>query len=228
MTKKLVVIVVLVALAVAFFALDLHQYLTLDNLKQGQARFAEWQRESPVMVGLAFALVYIVVTGLSLPGAAIMTLAGGALFGLLWGTIIVSFASTIGATVAFLVARFLLHDWVQERFSRRLQAVNRGVEKEGGFYLFALRLAPVFPFFIINIVMALTRIRTWTFYWVSQVGMLPFTVVYVNAGTQLAQVDRPGDILSPGLVLSFVLMGIFPLLARKTMQGIKRLRAGAG
>lgn len=228
MTKKITVISVLVALAVAFFAFDLNQYLTLENLKQGHARFTEWQQESPVTVALAFALIYIVVTGLSLPGAAIMTLAGGALFGLLWGTVIVSFASTIGATVAFLVARFLLHDWVQDHFSKRLEAINRGVEREGGFYLFAMRLMPVFPFFIINILMALTRIRTRTFYWVSQVGMFPFTVVYVNAGTQLAQVDSPADILSPGLVLSFVLMGLFPLLAKKILQGIKRLRAGAG
>ncbi|KUJ84171.1 MULTISPECIES: TVP38/TMEM64 family protein [Microbulbifer] len=225
MTKKLLLIAGISALVVAFFLFDLNEWLTLDRLKQGQNQFAAWQAESPLLVGLLFTLLYILVTGLSLPGAAIMSLAAGALFGLLWGTVIVSFASSIGATLAFLVARYLLHDWVQTRFADRLQAINRGVEQEGAFYLFALRLVPVFPFFIINILMGLTRIRTWTFYWVSQVGMLPATVVYVNAGTQLAHIESLGDILSPGLVFSFVLLGTFPLLAKWALKAIKRLKA---
>lgn len=225
MTKKLLLIAALSALVAAFFIFDINEWLTLDRLKQGQAQFAAWQAESPLLVGILFTLLYILVTGLSLPGAAIMSLAAGALFGLLWGTVIVSFASSIGATLAFLVARYLLHDWVQTRFADRLQAINRGVEQEGAFYLFALRLVPVFPFFIINILMGLTRIRTWTFYWVSQVGMLPATVVYVNAGTQLAHIESLGDILSPGLIFSFVLLGTFPLLAKWALKAIKRLKA---
>ncbi|WP_237057584.1 TVP38/TMEM64 family protein [Microbulbifer sediminum] len=225
MTKKLLLIAVLLTVGIAFFAFDLNQYLTLESLKQGQAQFAQWQRQSPLLVALLFAALYILVTALSLPGAAIMSLAAGALFGLLWGSVITSFASTIGATLAFLVSRYLLHDWVQARFGDRLEAIHRGMEREGAFYLFALRLVPVFPFFIINIVMGLTRIPTWTFYWVSQLGMLPATFVYVNAGTQLAQVDSPGDILSPGLVLSFVLLGLFPLLAKKVLNAIERYRA---
>lgn len=224
MSKKILLVVVLVALSAAFFIFDLNEWLTLERLKEGQAQFAAWQAQSPLLVGLLFTLLYIAVTGLSLPGAAIMSLAAGALFGLLWGTLIVSFASSIGATLAFLVARYLLHDWVQARFGERLQAINRGVEQEGAFYLFALRLVPVFPFFIINILMGLTRIRTWTFYWVSQIGMLPATVVYVNAGTQLAHIESLGDILSPQLIFSFALLGAFPLLAKWALRAIKRLK----
>nr|WP_255771540.1 TVP38/TMEM64 family protein [Microbulbifer guangxiensis] len=215
----------MLALATAFFVFDLNEWLTLERLKEGQAQFAAWQKESPLIVGLLFTLLYIAVTGLSLPGAAILSLAAGALFGLLWGTVIVSFASSIGATLAFLAARYLLHDWVQARFGERLQAINRGVEREGTFYLFALRLVPVFPFFIINILMGLTRIRTWTFYWVSQLGMLPATVVYVNAGTQLAHIESLGDILSPPLILSFALLGAFPLLAKWALRAIKRFKS---
>lgn len=224
MAKKIVLIAVLLALGLAFYLFDLHQWLTLENLKQGRAQFEQWRSASPILVGLLFALFYILVTGLSLPGAAIMTLAAGALFGLWWGTLIVSFASSIGATLAFLVSRFLLRDWVQERFANRLQAINRGVEREGAFYLFALRLVPVFPFFLINILMGLTPIRTWTFYWVSQLGMLAATVVYVNAGTQLGGVESLSDILSPALILSFVLLGLFPLLARYLLNWVERYR----
>ena len=224
MRKKLLLVAILLALALAFYIFDLHQWLTLESLKQGQAQFEQWRRESPLLVGLLFTLLYILVTGLSLPGAAIMSLAAGALFGLLWGTVIVSFASSIGATLAFLVSRYLLHDWVQRRFGRRLQAVNRGIEREGAFYLFALRLVPVFPFFLINILMGLTRIKTWTFYWVSQIGMFAATLVYVNAGTQLGQVSSLSDILSLELLLSFVLLGLFPLLAKWTLNWIQRRR----
>ncbi|MEX1303389.1 MAG: TVP38/TMEM64 family protein, partial [Desulfotignum sp.] len=169
---------------------------------------------------------YITVTALSLPGAAVMTLAGGALFGLVTGTVVISFASTIGATLAFLVSRFLLKNWVQNRFKDKLHAINRGIERDGAFYLFTLRLVPVFPFFIINLVMGLTPIRTIRFYLVSQLGMLPGTLVYVNAGTQLAQIDSLKDIVSPGLLLSFALLGMFPLLAKKGVALINRKKKG--
>ena len=168
-----------------------------------------------------YALTYIAVTGLSLPGAAILTLAGGAVFGLLWGTVIVSFASTIGATLAFLAARFLFRDAVKSRFGERLQAIDAGVAKEGALYLFTLRLVPVFPFFVINLVMGLTNLKTQTFYWVSQIGMLAGTFVYVNAGTQLGKLESLSGILSPGLIGSFVLLGIFPLIANKIVEAVK-------
>jgi uncharacterized membrane protein YdjX (TVP38/TMEM64 family) len=170
-------------------------------------------------------LVYIVATALSLPGAAVLTLAGGATFGLVTGTVVVSFASTIGATLACLVSRFLLRDWVQDRFRERVGAINRGIEAEGSFYLFTLRLIPVFPFFVINLVMGLTKMRAWTFYWVSQAGMLAGTIVYVNAGRELGKLEGIEGILSPGLILSFVLLGIFPITIKKLM-GAYRKRKG--
>jgi len=169
----------------------------------------------------------VAVTGLSLPGAAIMTLAGGAIFGLLWGTLIVSFASSIGATLAFLASRFVLRDWVQQRFGRQLRPINEGFDKEGGFYLFTLRLVPAFPFFVINLLMGLTPIRAWTFYWVSQAGMLAGTMVYVNAGTQLAGIDSLRGILSPGLIVSMSLLGVFPLVANKIVDVFKAGRVYA-
>jgi dihydrolipoamide dehydrogenase len=167
-------------------------------------------------------LVYISVTALSLPGALVMTLAGGAIFGLLEGTIIISFASTIGATLAFLASRFILRDSVQSKFGEKLKAINRGIEKDGAFYLFTLRLIPVFPFFVINLVMGLTPMKTWQYYLVSQVGMLPGTLVYVNAGSQLGSLQSPAGILSPSLLISFALLGVFPLLAKKLVDFIKR------
>jgi uncharacterized membrane protein YdjX (TVP38/TMEM64 family) len=215
-----------IGLVVLFFVFDLGQYLSLAYLKSRQ----EWlvgiyTRHTLWTIG-AYMLVYIMVTALSLPGAAVMTLAGGALFGLVTGTVVISFASTIGATLAFLVSRFLLKNWVQDRFKDKLHAINQGIERDGAFYLFTLRLVPVFPFFIINLVMGLTPIRTIRFYLVSQLGMLPGTLVYVNAGTQLAQIDSLKGILSPGLLLSFALLGIFPLLARKGVAFINRKRKG--
>ncbi|HCP76183.1 MAG TPA: pyridine nucleotide-disulfide oxidoreductase, partial [Pusillimonas sp.] len=225
--KKILLVLLLVALVVAFFAFDLQQFLTLNNLKAGMAQFEAWRAEQPVLVGAVYFAVYVVVTALSLPGAVIMTLAGGALFGLFWGVVLVSFASTIGATLAFLVARYLLRDTVQRRFGRRLQALNKGVEKEGAFYLFTLRLVPVFPFFVINLLMGLTPMPARTFYWVSQVGMLAGTVVYVNAGTQLAQVNALGDIMSPSLLGSFALLGVFPLVTKKILAWIRRRKQRA-
>lgn len=220
--KKILLIIAVTLLVVVFFAFDLQRYLTLGELKARQAEFQQFYAANRLLtLGLYFVL-YVLVTALSLPGAAVMTLAGGALFGFLPALLVVSFASTIGATLAFLVSRFLLRDWVQQRFNVRLAAINRGIEKEGAFYLFTLRLVPIFPFFVINLVMGLTPMRTITFYWVSQVGMLAGTAVYVNAGTQLGQIESLSGILSPGLLLSFALLGLFPLLARKGVDFVKK------
>ncbi len=221
---KAFLLIAIAALVFGFFYFDLDQILTLEGLKNGLAEFETRRTAQPLLVGGGFLLLYILVTALSLPGAAVMTLAAGALFGLLWGTVIVSFASTIGATLAFLVSRYLLHDTVQKRFGERLKPINEGVKKDGSFYLFTLRLVPVFPFFLINLLMGLTPIRALTFYWVSQVGMLAGTLVYVNAGTQLAQLDSLSGILSPSLLLSFALLGLFPLIAKKTLAVIKAQR----
>ncbi|MDD1644470.1 MAG: FAD-dependent oxidoreductase [Methylococcaceae bacterium] len=219
--SRVVLLAFIAALIAAFFIFDLQNYLTLETLKAQQASIETYRSNHPGMAVAIYALIYIAVTGLSLPGAAILTLAGGAVFGLLWGTLIVSFASTIGATLAFLAARFLFRDAVKSRFGERLKAIDAGVAKEGALYLFTLRLVPVFPFFVINLAMGLTNLKTQTFYWVSQVGMLAGTLVYVNAGTQLGQLESLSGILSPGLIGSFVLLGIFPLLANKIVEAIK-------
>ena len=226
--KKIGLLVLIAVLAVGFFYFDLNQLLTLQGLKSGLVTFEAWRSDSPIFVGGVFLLLYVIVTALSLPGAVIMTLAAGALFGLLWGTLIVSFASSIGATLAFLVSRYLLQDAVQSRFGDRLKAFNEGVARDGAFYLFTLRLVPIFPFFLINLLMGLTAIRALTFYWVSQVGMFVGTVVYVNAGTQLGQLESLSGILSPSLLLSFVLLGVFPLMAKKILDVIKARRVYAG
>ncbi|MDQ6982451.1 MAG: FAD-dependent oxidoreductase [Mariprofundus sp.] len=227
MIKKVLLILIVLGSMVGFFVFDLDQYLTLESLKQSQGDFAALNAESPWLVAASFFMVYIIVIALSLPGAAIMTLAAGALFGLVIGTLLVSFASSIGATLAFLVSRFLLHDTVQRRFGDKLKAINDGIAKDGAFYLFTLRLVPVFPFFLINLLMGLTPLRAATFYWVSQVGMLAGTLVYVNAGTQLANIDSLAGILSPGLLLSFALLGIFPILAKKIAQYFQKRRVYA-
>jgi pyruvate/2-oxoglutarate dehydrogenase complex dihydrolipoamide dehydrogenase (E3) component/uncharacterized membrane protein YdjX (TVP38/TMEM64 family) len=227
MSKKIIILIVGLLIA-AFFVFDVQHYLTLGNIKESLTSFEAWRSQNPLLVGLGFFAAYIVITALSLPGAAVMTLAAGALFGLWWGLLIVSFASTIGATLAFLVSRFLLKDWVQQRFGNRLKAINNGIEKEGGFYLFTLRLVPIFPFFIINLVMGLTPIKSWTFYWVSQIGMLAGTLVYVNAGTQIAQIDSLGSIMSFDLLASFALLGIFPLIAKKILDVVKAKRVYQG
>ena len=211
----------------AFFLFDLGRYFNLEYLKQQQAVMDAFYERQPLTTALYYFLLYIVITGLSLPGAAILTLAGGAIFGLLWGTVIVSFASTIGATLAFLFSRYLFRDAIQGRFADKLTAINRGMAEEGAFYLFTLRLVPIFPFFIINLVMGLTPIRALTFFLVSQAGMLAGTIVYVNAGTQIAKIEQLKDIASPGLILSFVLLGIFPLLAKKTVDYLKRRKGSA-
>ena len=218
---KIIVILVIAALALLFFALDLQQYLTIDYLKSQQQAFVDYYARHTGLTITAYMIIYIIVTALSLPGATVMTLAGGALFGLWLGLLLISFASTIGATLAFLAARFILRDFVQRKFGDRLTAINAGIEKEGAFYLFTLRLIPIFPFFIINLVMGLTTIRTATYYIVSQIGMLAGTFVYVNAGTQLGRIDSLKGILSPELLFSFVLLGVFPIAAKKMIAFIQ-------
>lgn len=217
----LLVAVIALAVAVAWRHFGLGQYLTLDALKGSREALAELYAAQPVLVALGYLAIYVAVTAMSLPGAAILTLAGGAIFGLWVGTLLVSFASTIGATLAFLVARYLLRDSVQARFGDRLSAINEGVARDGAFYLLTLRLVPAFPFFAVNLLMALTPIGAGTFYWVSQLGMLAGTLVYVNAGTQLASISSLKDVLSPGLLASFVLIGILPLVANKLVAWIK-------
>ena len=218
----------LVVLAIgAFVALDLGRYLSFEQLKASQAGFAQLHAQQPFAVASVYFVVYVLATALSIPGAVIITLAGGAVFGLWQGLLLVSFASSIGATLAFLASRFVLRDWVEARFGQRLADINAGVDKEGGFYLFTLRLIPVVPFFLINLLMGLTRMKTGTFYVVSQIGMLAGTAVYVNAGTQLAQLDSVQGILSPALLGSFVLLGIFPLLARRVVAFIQKRKVYA-
>ena len=224
---KLLLLFAIAAAAGLFFALDLGHYLSLDWLKAQQDAIAAYRADQPLAAVAVYFALYVAVTALSLPGAALMTLAGGAVFGLLWGTLIVSFASSIGATLAFLASRFLLRDWVMTRFGRRLAAIDAGVRKEGAFYLFTLRLVPVFPFFLVNLLLGLTAMKARAFYWVSQLGMLAGTVVYVNAGTQLAQIDSLAGIVSPGLLLSFALLGVFPLIANRIVESVRARRVYA-
>ena len=224
MIKKLLLVLIAAAGIGMFFHFNLHQLLTLDGLKGSMDQFNQYKAQSPLLVIGGFFLLYVVVTALSLPGAAILTLAAGALFGLVEGLLVVSFASTIGATLAFLVSRYLLRDTIKKRFPERLAAIDKGVDKEGAFYLFTLRLVPVFPFFLINLLMGLTAIKSWTFYWVSQIGMLAGTFVFVNAGTQLAQIERLSGILSLDLILSFALLGVFPLIAKAILNVFKKRR----
>ena len=225
LTKKIALVVFILVLVIVFEIFDLGQYLTLSYIKASQQRFGALYAEQQAYVISVYMLVYILVTALSLPGATVMTLAGGALFGLPAGTVIISFASTIGATMACFVSRFILRDWVQRRFGDKLSTVNEGAEREGPFYLFTLRLIPIFPFFVINLVMGLTKMPLRTFYWVSQVGMLPGTIVYVNAGKELAKIESASGILSPGLILSFALLGLFPLATKKVLGWYKAGRA---
>jgi len=226
--SRILLLVLVVALVALFFIFDLQRFLTLEALKAQQAAIEAYRSAHPALAVAIYALIYVAVTGLSLPGAAILTLAGGAVFGLLWGTVIVSFASSIGATLAFLAARFLFRDAVKTRFGERLKTIDAGVDRDGAFYLFTLRLVPLFPFFVINLAMGLTTMPAHTFYWVSQLGMLAGTAVYVNAGTQLGRIDSLSGILSPGLIGSFALLGIFPLLAKKIVETVKARKVYAG
>jgi pyruvate/2-oxoglutarate dehydrogenase complex dihydrolipoamide dehydrogenase (E3) component/uncharacterized membrane protein YdjX (TVP38/TMEM64 family) len=222
---------ILAALVVAvglFQALGGSQYLTLEAIKNSQAALQSATAAQPLLAAAVYFVVYVLATALSLPGAAVLTLVGGVLFGLAWGLLIVSFASSLGATLAFLASRWLLRDTVQARFGDKLAALNEGVKKDGAFYLFGLRLVPLFPFFMINLAMGLTPIRPWTFYWVSQVGMLAGTAVYVNAGTQLAQINSLSGLASPSLIAAFALLGVFPLLARKLMDALQARKVYRG
>jgi uncharacterized membrane protein YdjX (TVP38/TMEM64 family) len=219
--KKLLIIAAIALALGAFWYFGLQDFLSIEALKARQEAFDATYRANPALVIGAFFLLYVTVTAVSFPGAAILTLAAGALFGLVIGTIIVSFASTIGATLAFLASRHLFRDAVQSRFGDRLGAFNAGIEKDGAFYLFSLRLIPVVPFFVINLLMGLTSIRTRTYYWVSQVGMILGTIVYVNAGTQLARITTLRDVASPVLLASFAALGLFPWVARWIVAQIR-------
>ncbi|WP_395628921.1 TVP38/TMEM64 family protein [Sphingorhabdus sp.] len=222
--KKAVLALVLFGALAAYFAFDLGQYLSLENFKASQAEIVAAKDANPALYIAGFFLLYVAVTGLSIPGAAIMSLVAGALFGVVLGTLIVSFASTMGATLAFLSSRYLLRDWVQGKFGERLRAVDDGLEKDGAFYLFTLRLIPVFPFFVINLLMGLTRIKTGTFFGVSQIGMLPATIVFVNAGTQISRIESTAGLLSPTLIASFVALAFFPWAAKGIVAVVKRSR----
>jgi len=220
--QRLLMVAAILAVVILFKVLGLGQYLTLDYLKASQDKFTELYTNNRFAVIATYMAIYILVTALSLPGAAVMTLAGGAMLGFWVGFVVVSFASTIGATLACFVARFLLRDWVQNKFGEKLSTINSGIEKEGAFYLFSLRLVPIFPFFVINLAMGLTTMKLITFYWVSQIGMLPGTMVYVNAGKELGKIESLSGILSPGLIASFVILGLFPITVKKILSIYKK------
>lgn len=222
MSKKIILLLLAILLIGLFFHFNLHQLLTLDGLKGSMDQFSQWREESPVIVIGGFFVLYVLVTALALPGAAILTLAAGALFGLFEGFVVASFASSLGALASFLVSRYLLRDSLKSKFPERLAAIDEGIKKEGAFYLFTLRLVPIFPFFLINLLMGVTALKSWTFYWVSQLGMLAGTFIYVNAGTQLAQIDSLSNILSFNLIISFILLGVFPLIAKTIVNTIKK------
>ncbi|MGY0579018.1 MAG: FAD-dependent oxidoreductase [Paraglaciecola chathamensis] len=227
-SKRIILVAIIVALIASFFVLDLNQYLTLESLKSNQQDLAQYIEANWLIAFIGYLVIYAAATALSVPGAAILTLGAGALFGFGWGLLLASFASSIGATLAFLASRFLLRDWVKNTFSKKLESIDKGVEKDGAFYLLSLRLVPIFPFFIINLVMGVTSIKTWTYYWVSQLGMLIGTAVYVNAGTQLVEINQLSDIISTDLILSFVLLGIFPILAKFILSALQQRRVYKG
>lgn len=222
--SRLLALLLIAALVGGYFLFDLDHYLSLGYFKDQQAALSDYVARQPLTATLGFLLIYILSTALSLPGAALLTLVAGALFGLVWGTLVVSFASTIGATLAFLATRFLFRDAVRERFAERLRAIDAGLERDGAFYLCTLRLVPVVPFFLVNLLMGLTPIRTGTFYWVSQLSMLPGTLVYVGAGRELGRIDSLSGIVSPGLLLAFALLAIFPWLARALVDALRAAR----
>lgn len=224
MSRKLILGLVLVAVVV-FLGIEFSQYLTLENAKAQQASLSHYIEQNLLYSALIYFVVYVVVTAFSIPGAAVVTLLGAALFGFWFSLALVSFASTIGATLAFLSSRYLLRNWVQQRFSDKLNSINAGVKKDGSFYLFTLRLIPIFPFFLINLLMGLTPISTVRYYLVSQLGMLPGTAVYLNAGTQLAEIKTLAGIVSPTVLLSFALLGVFPFLAKWLLSKLQKRAA---
>ncbi|MDC0335388.1 TVP38/TMEM64 family protein [Pseudodesulfovibrio sp.] len=226
--KRILIVAVIAGLIACYFLFDLGQYVSLDYLKTSRERLQALYAEHTLLVISIYFLIYVTATALALPAATVITLAGGALFGLVTGTIIVSFASSIGAAVAFVVSRYLLRDWVQKKFGDKLKKINRGIKEDGAFYLFTLRLIPVFPFFVINTVIGLTPMRLTTYYWVSQIGMFPATVVYVNAGKELGQIDSLSGLLSPSLIISFAILGIFPLVMKKMLGWYQDKRRNNG
>ena len=219
--KKLMLTTLITIVLILLILFDLHHYLTLEHLKSSKDNLNAYYQDNPLIVLGTFFLIYLTSATFSIPGATVLTLAGGNLFGLVAGTIVVSFASTIGATMAMLISRFLLKDWVQNRFATQMVKINSGILKEGAFYLFTLRLIPAVPFFVINLLMGLTPIRTLTFFLVSQFGMLPATLIYVNAGSELGKIKTVNDIFSLSLIISFFLLGIFPLVVKKIVTAIQ-------
>jgi len=219
---KILLVIIIIAVIASYVFFDLGRFLTLSFIQSQLSEIQQFRDENFGLTALLYFTAYIAITALSIPGAVIVTLLGGAIFGVLWGTLIVSFASSIGATLAFLVSRLLLRDWVQSKFGHYLAPINRGVEKDGSFYLFSIRMVPLFPFFIVNLLMGLTPIGVGSFYIVSQVGMLVGTAVYVNAGSELAQITSLSGLVSPSVILSFVLLGLFPLAAKFIVGLIKR------
>ena len=221
-TSKIILILLILLTFFAFFYFDLARFLTLEGLKTQQALILEDLNQHYWFYFTSFCLVYIISTALSLPGAALLTLLGGGLFGLVMGTVAVSFSSTMGATVAFWSARFLLKESVEKKFKPTFEKINSGIEKEGGFYLFSIRLMPVFPFFVVNLLMGLTGIKTFTYMWVSALGMLPGTIAYVNAGTQLSQLESASGLMSPSLIGAFIFLGLLPIVSKKIIQAIRK------
>ena len=222
MKTKIILAAIFAALFSAFFYFNLQQYINLQNLKEQKDALQQLYITQPVAISAAYFVIYVLVAALALPAAAIITLAGGAIFGFWHGLVLVSFASTIGATIAFILTRYLFHDAVQKKFGSQLETVNKGIETEGAFYVFGMRLVPLIPFVIVNSLLGLTKLKTITFYWASQLGMLIGTAVFVNAGTQLAEIDNLGDILSVNLILSFVLLGVFPIIAKHGLNWVKK------
>ena len=225
MKTKIALVVAILAIIAAFFIFDLQQYFSLDYLKQQQSSLNQLYADNPALIAAIFFFVYVIFAALALPAATILTLAGGAIFGFWVGLLVVSFASTIGATIAFILTRYLFHDAIESKFGHRLQTINAGIEREGAFYVFGLRLVPLFPFVMINSLLALTKLKTSTFYWASQIGMLAGTAVYVNAGTQIAQIQSLGDVADPKLLLSFALLGVFPIVAKYALAWLKRVKS---
>lgn len=220
MNKKLIIGLILVA-TILFLGVNFGQYLTLENAKAQQEALNSFIDQNFIYAAATYFFAYIAITAFSIPGAAVVTLLGAALFGFWISLLLVSFASTIGATIAFLSSRYLLREWVQSKFGSKLNAINQGVEKDGAFYLFSLRLIPVFPFFLINLLMGLTPMTIARFYLTSQIGMLPGTAVYLNAGTQLATIDSLSGIVSPTVLASFALLGLFPIIAKWIMNKVR-------
>ncbi len=217
----------IILVVAAFFALDLQRHLSLDALRNSLGGLRQAYSEHAVLMVGGFVLCYVLMAALSLPGATVMGLAGGAIFGFWVATLAVSFASSLGATLAFLLSRYLFRDVVQRRFGDRLSAMNEGVAREGAWYLFTLRLIPVFPFFVINLLMGLTPMPVRTFYWVSQLGMLGGTMVYVNAGKELGKLESMSGILSPSILMAFALLGLFPLAVKKIVGWVQARKKGA-